>query len=401
MQQASRGPLVVHHVEKAPQAASAHRPRERRPGRRLQLVRLIHYQARAVTGHLVAKQHERVVGHHDLSRGEPFQGPHEKAPLLHGVAGPAGSLRHRQPGPKPVHGGVPSSQPTVAKVVPLPGGGLRGPTQHHRQGQAEMMVRQMIRCLVREERVVSNPTRFEGIEPHQLFCQGLYRQVVAEPFQDRPPDRRQSVGDVAQGQAHLVLECLGVGGDENLGVPGGGQASGRNQVGQRLAGAGGGLHHQVLGPGEAGGHLQGHLLLRRPMLHALGHQLSFFSQGSHQVEEIYVPFDLFFVDGLVERRLVMGVLFLFGGGRQGDDLHQVRPVGGCEFCYVRLAEHRPGVTGDLQDPTLGAADGIIPVQFPEQAAHHSPNPPRVRQGTMGRPRAFCCAEMFSQIHEST
>ncbi len=96
------------------------------------------------------------------------------------------------------------------------------------------------------------------------LAQALQAHVVAAPLEHGPVEvDGQGLGEEREVLAgELVLQRLGGGGDDD--APAG--CDRRNEVGERLARAGAGLHDEVAPALEGGGDEVGHALLARPLL---------------------------------------------------------------------------------------------------------------------------------------
>ena len=277
-------------------------------------------------------------------------------------------------GDAPAQGGevsAPLGQEPAVQVVPVAGGGAGRPARHYGQRPGV--------------------GRIGLVQLFQLVGQIGKGEVVGGPFQHRPVERAHRLLQFHESGHHLVLQHLGVGGDPHGDLPAGagpGQRRRRGQIGQGLAGAGGGFDKAVRSLGQRVRHLAGHLLLLGPVVpvvatgrpHSAGggrwsmiasrlrlviavrwaHQHPVFGQRGRRL-------------GRVERA---GKARRFSGRWQrGQRRRQRRGLGrrrGQQIC--------PGVAGPMQQPALQVAVGPVGVQEIQQFQHHSGRGLGVGQG---------------------
>ena len=241
---------------------------------------------------------------------------------------------------------APLGQEPAAQVVPVARGGAGRPARHHGQRPGIGRVRL--------------------VEFFQLVGQIRQGQVVGSPFEHGPVERPQRLLQLHEGAHHLVLQHLGVGGyghGRGPGWTGSGQRRRGRQIGQGLAGPGGGLNEAGAPFGQRGRHLAGHLLLLGPVAAAgRAHQRPARGQRRHRLSGVERP----------------GEARQFSGRwRRGQRRRQGRGLG-----WRRGQQPGPGVVGSVQQPALQVAVGPVGVQELQQLHHHRSGGLGVGQGPM-------------------
>ena len=334
------------HREKPVQRPPRHLLGQGPGGTVLEVVGLVADQMGDLAGDDGVAQQQGVVDNGEIGIRERLSGPTVEAEPLQIRARRRRRLAARDAPAQGSEVAASLGQEPAAQVVPVARGGAGRPARHHGQRPSAGRV-----CLV---------------QFFQLIGQIRQGEVVGGPFEHGPVERTQRLLQFHEGAHHLVLQHLGVGGYRHGGGPGWagpGQRHRGGQIGQGLAGAGGGLYEGGAPFGQRGRHLAGHLLLLRPVAAAgPADQRPARGQRRRRLSGVERP---------KEARQLSARWRRSQRRRQGRGLGQRRGQ-----------QPGPGVAGPVQQPALQVAVGPVGVQELQQLHHHRSGGLGVGQGPM-------------------
>ena len=213
---------IPERVAQRPQVVTAHGLGECVGGRILKVVGLVEDQPLGVLGPLVVADDEGVVEHGYMTIAQPVAGSTMEVQFVESGHRRCGRILSLQHAAKTAQCGAPRVKGSSPQIVPVPRRRLGHPAEHHGQ---------------RERLVWAEPIRVLG-QSVQLSGQGLQVDVVAAALQQHRLERLQLVGQLLESGHDLVLQHLGVGGNDHGAAAGPGVLDGWQQVGESLASAG-------------------------------------------------------------------------------------------------------------------------------------------------------------------